>query len=424
VNAPAPLITDRQRRMALVLLFLVSLFNYGDRNMIGVLVPSIKADLNLSDTQIGFITGIAFSLFYALMGIPIARLADTLSRRSVVATALAVWSAMTAACGLAQNFVQLALARVMVGVGEAGATPPSHAIIADLFPKARRAMAISVYSFGSPAGVIVAYLVGAWITETWGWRVCLFAFGIPGLFVALILWRFLPDPPRGHSESPDEAVPAAKLGEALRHLMRRPAFVHNAIASGLFSFLWFGLLSWSPSFFTRSHGMSIGAVGAWLALALGVAQLIGAWAGGYFGDRLGRRDIRWYPRLCAIVMLASTPFYLVVFLADNAMLAILTLALPVMLSVMQGGPQHWITQAVAGPRMRATAAALYLLIVNLISGLGAQTIGVLSDALAPTYGVDSLGCALLIVCLIGSVWPALHFWLIARTLERDVAQAL
>jgi predicted MFS family arabinose efflux permease len=417
-------VTDSHRRRALVLLFVVSLFNYGDRNMIGVLVPAIKADLGLSDTEIGFITGLAFSLFYALMGIPIARLADTVSRKGVVSVALAVWSAMTVACGLAQNFVQLALARVMVGVGEAGATPPSHAVIADLFPKAKRAFALSIYALGSPVGVIVAYLAGAWITQEYGWRITLFVFGLPGILAAVAVYVFLPEPPRGHSDAADgEAVTPARLGEALRHLMTKPAFRHNAIASGLFAFLWFGLMSWMPSFFTRTHAMPIATVGAWLALALGVSQFLGVWVGGVLGDRLAKRDLRWYPWLCGWVMMLSAPFYFIVFLSPDPMLAIGVLFFPILIAIMQSGPQHWITQAVAGARMRATAAALYLLIVNLISGFGAQTIGILSDALRETYGVNSLGMALLGVAVTLSVWAGLHFFLAARTLAADIARS-
>jgi len=417
-------VDDSHRRRALVLLFLVSLFNYGDRNMIGVLVPAIKADLNLSDTQIGFITGLAFSLFYALMGIPIARLADRFSRRGVVSIALAVWSAMTCACGLAQNFVQLALARVMVGVGEAGATPPSHAVIADLFPKAKRAFALSVYALGSPVGVIVAYLGGAWLTQEYGWRVTLFIFGLPGIIVALIVFFFLPEPPRGHSDRADgdKPITAAALGETLRALISKPAFRHNAIASGLFAFLWFGLMSWMPSFFTRTHDMPIATVGAWLSLALGVSQFLGVWIGGVLGDRLARRDVRWYAWLCGIVMLASAPMYFVVFLTPVPLIAIGALFFPILIAIMQSGPQHWITQAVAGPRMRATATALYLLIVNLISGFGAQTIGILSDALKDAYGVNSLGMAVLGVAVVFSIWSGIHFLLIARTLKDDIAK--
>ncbi|MBL8629083.1 MAG: MFS transporter [Rhodospirillaceae bacterium] len=425
LSAPAAAITDDHRRRALVLLFLVSLFNYGDRNMIGVLVPAIKADLGLSDTEIGFITGLAFSLFYALMGIPIARLADTISRRGVISIALAVWSAMTCACGLAQNFVQLALARVLVGVGEAGATPPSHAIIADLFPKARRAFALSVYAFGSPMGVIIAYLAGAWLTQEYGWRVTLFVFGLPGIIVALVIYKFLPEPPRGLSELRDGEPPItpARLGEAMRTLLSRPAFRQNAFASGLFAFLWFGLLSWVPSFFTRTHNMPIAEVGAWLSLALGVSQLIGVWLGGVLGDKLAVRDVRWYPWLCSISMIGSAPLYLIVFLTSDPMIALFALFGAVTISIMQSGPQHWITQAVAGPRMRATATATYLLIVNLISGFGAQVVGILSDAFQPTYGVDSLGRALLLVGVVLSVWSALHFWLIGRTLTADIAKS-
>ena len=421
---PLTAITDSQRRRALALLFMVALFNYGDRNMMGVLVPAIKADLQLSDTQLGFITGIAFTLFYALMGIPIARLADTVSRRGVVSVALAVWSAMTVACGLAQNFTQMAVSRLLVGIGEAGATPPSHAILADLFPKTQRGLALSVFALGSPVGVIVAYLLGAWITQNYGWRTTLFAFGLPGIIAAFVVYRFLPDPERGHSDRFDgsEAPPPAKMGEALRLLISKPAFRHNAIASGLFAFLWFALLSWAPSFYTRTHAMSLTEVGAWLSLALGVSQFIGTVIGGVCGDRLARRDVRWYAWFCSLVMVLSAPFYVAVFLWPTPMGSLLALFLPVMLSVMQSGPQHWITQAVAGGRMRATATALYLLITNLIAGLGAQTVGILSDQLRPAYGENSLGIALLGVALVASIWSALHFFLAARTLQNDISK--
>lgn len=416
-----PTITEADRRRALILLFMVSLFNYGDRNMLGVLVPAIKADLQLSDTQIGFITGIAFSLFYALMGIPIARLADTLSRKTVVAMALAIWSAMTAICGLAQNFVQLAVARVLVGVGEAGATPPSHAMIADLFPKTRRAGALAIYSLGSPIGLIISYLLGAWIAQEYGWRAALLAFGLPGIVAAVVLYKFLKEPPRGHSEG--DAVAPVPAYEALKHLLSQPAFRQNAIASGIFAFLWFGLLSWTPSFFTRTHGMSIAEVGAWLSLPLGLAQLAGTSLGGWAGNRLGARDIRWYAWWCAGTMTISAPFYVFVFLWPDPLPAIALLSIPIFVSVSQGGPQHWITQAVAGPRMRATATALYLLIVNLISGLGAQTIGILSDALTPRYGKNSLGLVLMGVGVVASLWSAIHFMRINRTLAEDIGRA-
>ncbi len=413
------IITEADRRRALILLFMVSVFNYGDRNMLGVLVPSIKADLQLSDTEIGFITGVAFALFYGFMGIPIARLADTMSRKTVVSVALGIWSAMTVLCGVAQNFLQLAVARVLVGVGEAGATPPSHAMIADLFPKARRAGALALYSMGSPVGLIITYLIGGWITQEYGWRAALFACGVPGIVAAVFLYVRLKEPPRGHSEG-EESLTPLPMGEALRHLLSRPAFRQNAIATGIFSFLWFGLLSWVPSFFTRTHGMSIAEVGAWLSLALGVAQLAGTLLGGWAGDRLGGRDMRWYAWWCAGIMAVSAPFYVFVFLWPHPIPAVLVLSIPVMLSVSQGGPQHWITQAVAGPRMRATATALYLFIVNMISGLGAQTIGFLSDRLTPAYGNDALGRVLLGVGVIASLWSAAHFMLVNRTLANDI----
>ena len=431
------------RTTALALLFLVSFFNYMDRYMLAVLLPAIKADLQLSDTQIGFITGLAFTLFYATMGIPIARLADRYSRKNIIAIALTVWSAMTALCGLAQNFVQLAVARIMVGVGEAGASPPSHSLIADLFPVEKRARAISIYTLGAPVGILVGFMLGGWITQLYGWRAALFTVGIPGILVALVVYRKLHEPDRGasdglaqNSEAPprhaglDPASGAANgLSQkteippfwfSLKTLMASPTFRHLSFATGLYTVLWLGVVQWLPSFFTRSFGLEIGEVGTWLAIILSVSQLIGMLLGGYLADRLGAADLRWYVWVPSLAILVSTPMFALTFLTQNPTVAFLSLFLPFMIGVMQGPPSFAVAQGLADVRMRAMAAALLLLITNLIGGgIGPQAVGIMSDYLADQFNLDSLRYSLLAVSLVFGLWSSLHYFLAGRTIRRE-----
>jgi MFS family permease len=409
-------------RLALLLLFVVSLFNYLDRWMLSILVPAIKADLALSDTQIGFITGIAFSLFYATMGIPIARLADRYSRRLVVSAAMALWSAMTAVCGLAQNFVQLAIARVMVGVGEAGATPPSHSLIADFYPRERRALAISIYGMGAPFGIFLGFLLGGWLTQAYGWRVALLAFGIPGLILAGAVYVFLGEPRRGAADGLTAPVQAPPLGITLKTLFSRPTYLNNCLGSGFYTIVYLGLLNWMPSFFERAHDMPIGTIGTWLAFIIGGSQLLGVLSGGWLADRLAAVDLGWLMRLCGITVLIAIPFYPLVVLSQSPTLAFVMLFVPFMVGIMQAGPQHATTQGVAPVAMRATAAATYLLIVNLMGGLGPQLVGLLSDALAVQGESRSLGWAMLVVAVSFSLLSAWFFFLASRTLVRDMAR--
>ena len=431
------------RVTALALLFLVSFFNYMDRYMLAVLLPAIKADLQLSDTEIGFITGLAFTLFYATMGIPIARLADRYSRKNIIAIALSVWSAMTAVCGLAQNFAQLAVARIMVGVGEAGASPPSHSLIADLFPVEKRARALSVYSLGAPVGILVGFMLGGWTTQLYGWRAALFTVGIPGILVALVVYRKLHEPERGasdglahKSEAPprhaglDPASSAANglpqktemppFGFSLKTLMASPTFRHLSVGTGLYTVVWLGVVQWLPSFFTRSFGLEIGEVGTWLAIILSVSQIIGMLLGGWLADRLGAADLRWYVWVPSLAILVSTPMFALTFLTQNPTVAFLSLFLPFMIGVMQGPPSFAVAQGLADVRMRAMAAALLLLITNLIGGgIGPQAVGIMSDYLAAGYHQDSLRYALLAVSLVFGLWSSLHYFLAGKTIRRE-----
>ena len=408
------------RTTALALLFLVSLFNYMDRYMLAVLLPAIKADLQLSDTEIGFITGLAFTLFYVTMGIPIARLADRYSRRNIIAIALTVWSAMTALCGLAQNFVQLAVARVMVGVGEAGASPPSHSLIADLFPVEKRARAISVYTLGAPVGILIGFLLGGWITQLHGWRAALFTVGIPGILLALVIHRKLHEPERGAADGLARTTEVQPFLFTLKTLMSSPTFRHLSFATGLYTVLWLGVVQWLPSYFTRSFGLGIGEVGTWLAIILSTSQIIGMVTGGYLADRLGTGDLRWYVWVPSLAILVSTPMFALTFLTQNPTLAFLSLFLPFMIGVMQGPPTFAVAQGLADVRMRAMAAALLLLITNLIGGgIGPQAVGIMSDYLADQHHQDSLRYALLAVSLVFGLWSSLHYFLAGKTIRRE-----
>ncbi len=414
--------TAASRNFTLALLFGIAFFNYMDRYMLAVLLPAIKADLALSDTEIGFITGVAFTLFYATLGIPIARLADRHSRRVIVSVALMVWSAMTALCGLATNFVQLAVARVLVGVGEAGATPPSHSLLADVFPKAERARALSVMSLGAPVGILAGFLLGGWLATAYSWRVALFAVALPGIALGLGLLRWLPEPARGAADglSASEAPEAAPFGATLRTLLGNATFRHVSIATGLYTVVWLGVVQWLPSFYMRSFGLGLAEVSTWLAFILSGSQVLGMLGGGFLADRLGRGDLRWYAWLPSVAIFCSIPLFVLALLAGHATWALLAMFPPFMISVMQGPASFATIQGVSDVRMRATAAALMLLITNLIGGLlGAQSVGILSDLMAARFDADSLRYSLLIVVLIFGTWASFHYYWAARTIRDD-----
>lgn len=423
MNVPAQsagVLSPTSRKVTLGLLFGVAFFNYMDRYMLAVLLPAIKTDLGLSDTQIGFITGLAFTLFYATLGIPIARLADRRSRRVIVSVALMVWSAMTALCGLAANFAQLAIARVLVGVGEAGATPPAHSLLADVFPKAERARALSVMSLGAPVGILAGFLLGGWLATEYSWRAALFAVAVPGFVLGLGLMRWLPDPQRGGADGLAQEPETVPFRETMRTLLGNATFRNVSIGTGLYTCVWLGVVQWLPSFYMRSFGLSLAEVSTWLAFILSGSQILGMLTGGYLADRLGRRDLRWYAWLPAVAIFCSLPMFVFALLANQGTLAMLAMFPPFMISVMQGPASFATIQGVSDIRMRATAAALMLLITNLIGGvLGTQAVGILSDLMAARFDADSLRYALLVVVLIFGAWSSFHYYRSARTIRTD-----
>ncbi len=271
-------------------LVLVYVMNFVDRQLISILIEPIKAEFGASDAEMGILTGFAFAIFYTIAGIPVARLADLWLRRSVIAIGLAVWSAMTALTGLSRSFTELTLARIGVGIGEAGGTPPSHALLSDYFPPERRATALGIFSLGVPLGTLVGYSLGGWIGEHFGWRAAFVWIGLPGLALALLVRLTVREPRRGGYEATRRAGGSATTGEVLRHLRALQTFRWLVPAVSLASFSGYGFAIWKPVFLMRVHDFSMAEAGLWIGLLSGATGFLSTLLGGFVADWLARRD--------------------------------------------------------------------------------------------------------------------------------------
>lgn len=402
------------------LLFVVYVFNFIDRQILAILLEPIKTELHASDTAMGFLTGIAFALFYTCAGIPIARFADTRSRRTIIAVGLTVWSAMTAASGLVRSFGQLALARVGVGVGEAACVPPAHSLLADYFPAERRSTALAVFSMGIHVGTAFGFLLGGWIAELFGWRNAFYAVGLPGLALAVIVRLTVREPARGHAEGARADLAPVPTSEAVRLLARLRTFRHLALGAALHSFGGYAFATWGPPLFVRVHGMSTGELGTWLGVILGGGGAAGSLLGGVLADRLGAGDRRWKLWLPALATTAQIPFILIVVLATDPTIALLALVPSAVLSAMWFGPVFALTQGLVPVRMRATAAAVLLFVVNLIGlGLGPQAVGLLNDLLREAHGPHAIRYSLTIVAAANAL-AAVAFFRGSTTIRADL----
>lgn len=419
-----PYNSAKTRYYTLVLLTVVYAFNFIDRQLLAILQESVKADLGLSDSQLGLLAGFAFALFYVTAGIPIARWADHSNRRNIVAGAVFLWSLMTAVSGFAQNYTQLLLARIGVGVGEAGGSPPSHSIISDIFPPERRASALGFYSTGVNIGILFGFLLGGWLNEFFGWRVAFMVVGAPGILLAVLVRLTLSEPERGMSENKSAAQDATPFGAVLALLWSRRSFRHLALGAALNAFAGYSSASWTASFMIRSHGMSTGELGTWLALISGLGGAIGVFGGGIIADKLSPRDKRWYMWVPAIAGLISIPFIVSVYLVDGPYMALGLSIVPGLLHNVYLGSTLATTHSLVGLRMRALSSAILFLILNLIGmGLGPTLVGMLSDQLQGSFGVDSLRQAMLYLLPAAMAWSTIHFFLAARTLRQDLAAA-
>lgn len=404
-----------RRTWALIALGVVYVFNYIDRQVLSILQDDIKADLNLTDFDLSLMTGLSFAAVYCTVGIPVARLADHRGRKGVAAGALAVWSTFTVLCGMATNFWSLMLARLGVGVGEAGGSPPAHAMLSDLYEREKRGRALALYSCGLYVGTLLGYALGGFLSDTLDWRMAFFVVGAPGIFFAIVVWLTVREPVRGLSGG-IEAAPDITFRESFAKLWKMSAFRHYSLATGAGLFITFGLGNWMPSFLRRSHGvwsmpdlqhalgfcqsvvtdgvndcvsMSQTEVGVIFGIAAGVGGAIGTLAGGYLADGKGDADRRWFLWIPMWGKIIGGPLFLAALLVPSAELSLLLFFAGLALAAMYLGPVVAITHRLVPAGMRAMSSAVLFFIANMIGmGLGPTVIGFVSDAV--THSADGL----------------------------------
>ena len=383
--------SKKYRAYVLLVLTGVYTFNFIDRQILVILQQSIKSDLGLSDTQLGLLTGFAFALFYVTMGIPIARLADRSNRKNIIALALAVWSAMTAISGFVQNYWQLLLARIGVGIGEAGGSPPAHSIISDYFPAEKRATALAIYSIGIYIGILFGYLFGGWIDQYFGWRTAFLVIGIPGIIYALLVLFTVKEPVRGQLDIHTHNKNPLELKEVTRLLLSYKTFIYLSFAAGLTAFGSYGVGNFSPPFLYRVHELDSATIGTWLSFTTGIGGGLGTFAGGYLADRLGRQDVRWY---CWISVIAGILKFIpgtIFFFLDHTLTVLIATFFSTFLTGIYLGPTIAVIHNLVIAKMRAFASAILFFVLNLVGlGFGPLVIGMISDWLEPVYGSTSL----------------------------------
>jgi MFS transporter, Spinster family, sphingosine-1-phosphate transporter len=410
----------------LALLTVIAAFNYTDRFALGVVLQDIKVDLHLSDSQLGFLSGIAFALFYALMGIPIGRWADRGDRIGIISLTTAIWSLAVALCGAAASFAQLMLIRVVVGVGEAGCVPPSLSLIADYFMRAERPRSVAIFMQGISASLVIGYIAAGWLNQLFGWRVMFVVIGLPGLGLAALARLTVAD--RRVSEAKSLGIETTNDGfmAVLARLWSSVTFRHVLLSCAINWFFSYGTLQWTPTFFVRSFGLKTGPLGTWFAVVVGLGCALGTYWGGEWAARRAVSDERRQLLAMAVVTCGSAvcmAFVFTPFIASNAHWAFVWLGLATILANAVNGPQFAVLQTLVPERMRATSIAIVYLFANLIGiGLGPWAAGALSDALQPWLGDESLRYAMLALCP-GFIWSAWHLRAASKTAMRDVEVA-
>ena len=435
----------RHRSYALTILVIVYIFNFIDRQILNILQEPIKADLGLSDTQLGMLTGLSFALVYCIAGIPVARLADLTNRKVVMTVSLALWSGFTALCGLTGNFFQLLIARLGVGLGEAGGSPPAHAMLSDYYEKEKRGRALAIYSSGLYLGTLTGYWLGGWVSDAMTWREAFFVVGIPGVLFAFVLWFTVREPVRGLSGGASLTETTSFLG-SFRHLWALKSFRYYSIATGAGTFVTYGIGNWMPPFLTRTFGawsvpelqvffgfctnselatacveMSRTEIGLFYGIIAGLGGALGTVAGGYLADHFGANDRRWFLWVPMWGKLLAGPFFVSALLAPTAELSLMLYFPAIAMAAMYLGPSLAITHHLVPASMRAMSSAVLFFILNILGlGLGPTAVGMLSDwfFLNTDVGQDSAKWGMVIaVC---AVYPLTLLWhLGARALPNN-----
>jgi predicted MFS family arabinose efflux permease len=412
----------RNRTLVMTFLVIAYTLNFIDRQIVGILAEPIKHDLELTDSQLGWMGGTAFALFYTALAIPLAMLADRKDRSWIITAGLGLWSAATAVCGLAQNFWQLFLARMSVGIGEAAGVAPAYSLISDLYPPAQRSRALAIFSLGIPLGSSFGVLFGGLLAAHVDWRFAFIGMGLLGVLFAPFFKSVVRDPGHGRAEE-GERVAAPKLGVVFRTVAGKPAFWLLGFGAGTASLVSYGLAFWIPSFLARSYGLDLTDRSLLFAAILLVGGCAGIWFGGLAGDRLGNAHPRGYALVPAVAFAITLPAYLLAFSTESLLAASLLFLLPTALGLAWLGPVVTAITRLVPPEMRATAAALFLFINNLIGlGAGSTVIGAISDALSSRYGEESLRYSAMATTLLYAL-AALLMLLAAGRLKRDIEPA-
>jgi MFS family permease len=409
------------------MLVLGYIFNVIDRGVFGIVLPSIRQEIQASNFAMGLVGGLAFALFYSVMGVPIARLADRWSRVNVLALAVGLWSLATATTGMAWNYLSLFGSRAMTAVGEAGGSPPSHSLISDYFPISRRATALAVYAMSVPIGTSIGNYFSGWFNVWYGWRMTFAFVGLPGLVVALLIWLTVKEPPRGYSDGPSAKARAAAppFLDVFKFLLSRNSFMHMSVAAALHAVVWYSGTTWNSSFFVNAHGLNTGQAGTYLAM-FSLIGAIGSFAGGYLSDRLSakKNDKRWYMWVPGIACIVMVPFQVAAYLSpDLGIVVPITFSLMFLLASMFFGPSFAVAQSIATVRMRAVSASVLLFIQTIIGlTLGPAIVGRITDVLEPTAGTEhALAYAMAMIGVV-NLWAALHYFLGARRYREDLAE--
>jgi MFS transporter, Spinster family, sphingosine-1-phosphate transporter len=429
-GCPAEMIdraAKRHRTMILLMLTFIYSLNYLDRQIVVILQEPIKADFGLADWELGLLTGGAFGIFYTAMGVPIAHVIDRgVNRVRLIAAFTAAWSVMTAVCGLARGFGQFFVARMGVGLAEAGFTPAAHSLISDLYPPRERSAAVGLFAIGVPVGMMVGMIVGGIVAQVTDWRTALLVAGAPGVLVAILFPLIAKEPMRGASDLPAERakdVPERlSFLEGLRILARRPAFVHIVAGSAAIAFAQMGIMTWLPSFLIRSHGLNLAETGIGLGLVSGICGALGTWLGGWQGTRFGRSGLHAVVWLPIVGLILSVPIYLMVVTVGSGSVALLLLIPSSIVGALWTAPSIALTQSLAPVAMRARASAVYIVAANLIGvSMGPLVAGVLSDWFAGLHGGDAalgLRDAMMTLTLF-LFWGAGHWVYASRLLKRE-----
>ncbi|MFN4183472.1 MAG: spinster family MFS transporter [Hyphomonas sp.] len=417
-------------RVTLWLLLIVNAFNFVDRQIVNILAEPIKNDLGLSDTQIGLMTGLAFAVVYTTLGIPIARWADNpkSNRVGIVAGSLAIWSGMTAVCGLAQNFWQLLLARIGVGVGEAGCTPASHSLIGDTVPPEKRGSAIAFFGLGIPIGSLFGMVIGGVLADAVGWRIAFMAVGIPGVLLAIVLWFLVKEPRKDGTLAEaaarlkaSQAAPRASIRETITEVLGSKVFIYATLGASFVAFLGYGKGVWNGIFLIRTHGLSLTEVGLLYGVSAGLGGMAGTWLGGWTSDKFGIKKPVHYMLAPAVAMLLTVPILLIGY-AGPVWVAIPMLCISAALSGVYYAPTFGCVQLLISPASRAVAVSLMLFTLNLIGlGLGPLVFGILSDRLEPIAGTESVRWSLYVAGCMGVI-PTVLYWLASKNIHRELAE--